>query len=172
MKNVIKCVKSVKLLNVNLLKKLLRGYLYFPAPGSLLGPRPWSWPPTPALVPNLRLPAPGAQICICRPWAKFVLAPNLYLPTRTKKKKNHFSALVYKFYLPTLALALAPRLVFTNLGQDFTTTTDTVPATTTTTSTIATTTNDYNNKKCIRGSKIRIKWSLKDTWWKIQVLFQ
>ena len=124
-----------------------------------LGPDPGPRLRLPALAPNLRFPAPGAQICIYRPWAKFVLAPNLCLPTRTKKK-SYFAALVSKFYLPILALV--PRLVFTNLGQDFTTTTDTVPATTTTTSTIATTANDNNNKKCIRGSKIRIKLSLKD----------
>ena len=54
---------------------VLKGSLYFPAPGSLFGSWPWSWPP--ALTPNLCLP---------------VLVPNLYLPT-----------LSLNFYLPALA---------------------------------------------------------------------
>ena len=66
-----------------------------------------------------------------------------------------------------------PEFVFTSPGQDFTTTTvlfttttinnPASPTTTTTATTTATTTNDNNNnKKCIRCSKICIKWPLKD----------
>ena len=44
-------------------------------------------------------------------------------------------------------------------------------ATTTATTTVTTTNDNSGNKKCIRGSKIRIKWPLKDLW-KFQVVFQ
>ena len=78
------------------------------------------------------------------------MAPDLYLPVQVK-------------ILPQLLLVL------------FTTSTINITATstiTTTATTTATTTNDNgNNKKCILGSKIRIKWSLNGIGWKSQVLF-
>ena len=41
------------------------GYLYFPAPGPLLGPRCCPWPPAPA-------PSPGPQFVFTGPGPKFV----------------------------------------------------------------------------------------------------
>ena len=123
-------------------------------------PGPWSFAWPPALAPNSYLPA---------------LAPDFYIP-----------ALASNLCLPALAanlylLALSSNLLFTSSGQDFTTTntatctitTSTITTTTTTTTTTtATTTRDNNNKRCLRGSKIRIEWPLKDIWRKSQVLIQ
>ena len=148
-------------------------YLYFPAPVPLLGSQPWSW--RLVLAPNLYLPA---------------LAPDLYLPALAPSL--YLTALASNLCLPALApnlclVALAPNLyllvlasylLFTSSGQDFTTTTaatctiTTTTITTTTTTTATSTTRDNNNKRCLRGSKIQIKWPLKDIWWKSQVLFQ
>ena len=76
-------------------------------------------------------------------------------------------------------LVLASYLLFTSLGQDFTTTTTaatctitTTTITTTTTTTATNTTRDNKNKRCLHGSKIYIKWPLKDIRWKSQVLFK
>ena len=81
------------------------------------------------------------------------LGPNLYLPVQVKI-----------LLLPQLLLVL------------FTTSTINITATSTTTTTAtttATTANDNNNnKKYFHGSKIQIKWPLKDIWWKSRVLFQ
>ena len=113
-----------------------------------LAPRPCPGPRlrAPTLAPNLHFPA---------------LAPNLYIP-----------ALVPNLGLPALAPnlglpALAPNLylpaLVTNLylypGQDFTTITTATCTITTTTATTAN--NNTYNKRCLRGSKIRIKWPLK-----------
>ena len=126
-------------------------YLYFLAPDPLLGPQPWSWPP-------ICIYLPWSPICILRPWPRMclpALAPNLCL-----------AVLGPNLYL----LALASNLLFTSSGQDFTTTTTatctiTTTAITTATTTATSTTRD-NNKRCLRGSKIHIKWPLKDIWWK------
>ena len=101
----------------------------------------------PALAPDLYLPALAPNLCLA------ALAPNLYL------------------------LVMASYLLFTSSGQDFTTTTAatcTITTTTITTNTTTTATNTTrdNNKRCLRGSKIHIKWPLKDIRRKSQILFQ
>ena len=79
------------------------GYLYFPAPGPLLGPR--LRPRSPALAPNLYLLA---------------LAPNLYLPALAPN--FYLLALAPNLYLPAqpgLSLhipILSPQFVFTGPG--------------------------------------------------------
>ena len=142
-------------------------YLYFPAPGS------FAWPPPLALVPNLYLPFLVPDLYLP------ALAPNLCLPALAPHL--YLTALASNMCLPALApnlcfaalgpnlflLALASNLLFTSSGQDFTTTTTapctiTTITTTTTTTTTASTTRDNNNKRCLRGSKIHIKWPLKD----------
>ena len=159
-------------------KSLVFGCLYFAAPGPLLGPSPGPQFVFTALVPNLYLPA---------------LASNWYLPALDQNL--HLKALLPNLCLPALAPYLClpvltqicidqpwPRFAFTSPDQNFPTTTatstititatsTTTTNTTTATTTIATTANDNNNnKRCIRG-KTRIKWPLKDIWWKSQVLF-
>ena len=128
----------------------------------------------PALAPDLYLPALAPNLCLP------ALAPSLYL-----------TPLVSNLCLPALApnlclVALAPNLyllvmasylLFTSSGQDFTTTTAatctiTTTTITTTTTTTATNTTRDNNKRCLRGSKIHIKWPLKDIRRKSQILFQ
>ena len=137
----------------------------------------WDWEKTvicisraPALAPNLYLPALAPNLCLP------ALAPSLYL-----------TPLVSNLCLPALApnlclAALAPNLyllvlasyfLFTSSGQDFTTTTAatcTITNTTITTTTATNTTRDNNNKRCLRGSKIQIKWPKIRR--KSQVLFQ
>ena len=125
-------------------------------PAFCLAPDPGSGPRPPALNPNLYLTALAPNMCLP------ALAPNLCLAT-----------LGPNLYLQ----ALPSNLLFTSSGQDFTTTTaatctiTTTTITTTTTTTTTSTTRDIN-KRCLHGSKIHIKWSLKDIWWKSQVLFQ
>ena len=124
--------------------------MYFPAPAPNLY--------LPALASDSYLPALGPNLCLP------ALAPNLYL-----------TALAPNMCLPPLApnlylAALVSNLLFTSSGHDFTTTvTDTCTITTTTITTTATTTTTNttsttrdNNKKCLHGSKIHIKWPLKD----------
>ena len=102
----------------------------------------------PALVPSLYLTPLSSNLCLP------ALAPNLYL------------------------LVLATHLLFTSSGHNFTATTaatctiTTTTITTTTTTTATNTTRDNNNKRCLRGSKIHIKWPLKDIRRKSQILFQ
>ena len=105
---------------------MISGYLYFPAPGLLLGPGP-------ALALNLYLPGLAPDLYLT------TLAPNLRLP-----------ALAPDLYL----LALASNLLFTSSGQHFTntttatcTTTTITITTTTTTDTTTSTTRDNNNKR-------------------------
>ena len=105
---------------------MISGYLYFPAPGLLLGPGP-------ALALNLYLP---------------VLAPDLYLTTLAPNLR--LPALAPDLYL----LALASNLLFISSGQHFTntttatcTTTTITITTTTTTDTTTSTTRDNNNKR-------------------------
>ena len=130
-------------------------------PVALFWSQPWLWPPG----PNLYLPA---------------LAPNLCLPALAPSL--HLTHLASDLCLPALAncylylLVLASYLLFTSSGQGFTTTTAATCTITTTTITTTTTTDtntnrDNNNKKCLRGSKIHIKWLLKDIRRKSQVLF-
>ena len=122
-----------------------------------------SRPPALALAPNLYLPALAPNLCLpalasnlCLP----ALAPNLCLP-----------ALAFNLYLTALAPNMClPNLLFTSSGQDFSTTTavtctittTTITTTTTTTTTTNTSTTRDNNKRCLHGSKIYIKWPLKD----------
>ena len=121
----------------------LRDRRVFAFPGS----QPFAWPPALALATNMYLTALAPDLYLT------ALASNLCLP-----------ALVPNLYL----LALASNLLFTSSGQDFTTTTTatcTITTTTITTTTTSTsTTRDNNNKRCLRGSKNHIKWSLKDIW--------
>ena len=102
---------------------VLNGYLYFPAHGPLLRPRPWpqiylyrpwsqiciyrSWPP----ICNYR---PWHQICIYQPGPKFVFTnsdpqfaftPNSYLPAQPG----------LSLHIPTLS----PQFVFTGPGLWF-----------------------------------------------------
>ena len=98
------------------------------------------------------------------------LVSKLYLPALAPDL--HLPPLAPNLCLPALApnlclLALSSNLLFSSSDQDFTTTTTTATSTSTTS-----TTRDNNNKRCLRGSKTNIKWSLKDIWWKIQVLFE
>ena len=114
------------------------------------GLRPFAWSLAsapnlflPALVPNLYLPA---------------LAPNLYLPTLAPNLYLPALAPTIDLHLPVqVKILLLPQL----LSILFTTSTINITAsstTTTTATTTATTTNYKNdNKKCICGSKIRIK---------------
>ena len=127
------------------------GYLYFSAP---------------APAPNLCLPALDPSLYLT------FLASNLCLPAQALNLR--LADLSPNLYL----LVLASYLLFTSSGQDFTTTTaatctiTTTTITTTTTTTATNTARDNNNKRCLRGSKINIKWPLKDIRRKIQVLFQ
>ena len=105
---------------------MISGYLYFPAPGLLLGPGL-------ALALNLYLP---------------VLAPDLYLTTLAPNLR--LPALAPDLHL----LALASNLLFISSGQHFTntttatcTTTTITITTTTTTDTTTSTTRDNNNKR-------------------------
>ena len=139
----------------NSFKVPFHGVFVFPSPRPFVWPR--LWPRSPTLAPNLLLTT---------------LASNLFLPALALNL--YLAVLVANLYL----LALASNLLLTSSGQDFTTTTaatctiTTTTITTTTTTTATSTTRDNNNKRCLRGSKIHIKWPLKDIWWKSQVLFQ
>ena len=84
-------------------------YLYFPAPGRLLGPRP------PALAPNLYFPALALNLCLPALVPNLyltALAPNLYLTTLAPNL--YLPALAPNFYLPTL-VSPKPGLADTNL---------------------------------------------------------
>ena len=148
------------------------------------GPRPFAWP------------QPRPPICVYRPGPQFVFTgPGLQLVFTGLGPKFAFKSTTPQFVFtgpgPYLCLPVLtqicidqpwPRFAFTSPDQNFPTTTatstititatsTTTTNTTTATTTIATTTNDNNNnKRCIRG-KTRIKWPLKDIWWKSQVLF-
>ena len=140
-------------------KNLCRS-LFFLLNCRLEAPRPlsfaWSLAPDSyllALAPDLYLTALAPNLCLP------ALVPNLCL-----------TALALYLYL----LALASNLLYTSSGQDFTTTasatyTITTTTITTTTTTTTCTTRDNNNKRCLRSSKIHIKWPLKEIWWKSQV---
>ena len=123
-------------------------------------------PRTPALAPDLYLQALTPNLCLP------ALAHSLYLTPLASNLR--LPALARNLYL----LVLASYLLFTSPGQDFPTTTAATCTFTTTTITITTattatnTTRDHNNKRCLRGSKIHIKWPLKDIRQKCQVLFQ
>ena len=108
------------------------------------GPGPGPRPRPLALAPNLYLP---------------ILVPNLFLLALAPTPDLYLPVQVKILLLPQLLLIL------------FTTSTINITATSTTTTT-ATTTNCNTNDKCICGSKMLIKWPLKDIWWKSQVLFQ
>ena len=124
-----------------------------------------TWPTPPTLFSRLvlqglcisRLPA-LAPICIYRWWPPICI----YRPWSTICLPGLVNA---NLCLPNLhSPPLAPNL-YLYPGQDFTTIT-TATCTTTTATTTTTTTNNNNdnsnyNKRCLRGSKICIKWSLK-----------
>ena len=126
-----------------------------------LGPGPSSWLP----------------ICLHRPWPPIFIFQSwspicIYLPWPPICIYQSWPpTCVYRPYLPTLTPAMVPNFCLPVSEQDFTTTTTatstitTTNATTTTstaTTTIATPTtiNNYY-KRCLRGSKICIKWPLK-----------
>ena len=134
-----------------------------------------SRPPGLALAPDLYLPALAPNLCLLALVPSLYLTPlasNLCLPALAQNLC--LAALAPNLYL----LVLASYLLFTSSGQDFTTTTaatctiTTTTITTTTTTTATNTTRNNNNKRYLRGSKIHIKWPLKDIRRKSQVLFQ
>ena len=163
--------KSFEYLNqIGLNQVYQNEYLYLPAPGPNSGPQFVFTGPGPRLVftgagPQFLLTGPGLQFVFNSPGLEFVFTgpgPNLCL-----------AALAPNLYL----LVLASHLLSTSSGQDFTTITaatcsiTTTTITTTITTTATSTTRDNNNKRFLRGSKIHMKWPLKDICWKSQVLF-
>ena len=136
------------------------------------GLRPFAWSLPLALIPTAPAPSPRPQFASISPGPQFVFTgPNLQFLFNSLPPNLCLVVLAPNLYL----LALASNLLFTSSGQDFTTTTTTATYTittttiTTTTTTTTSTTRDNNNKRCLRGSKIHIKWPLKDIWWKSQV---
>ena len=126
------------------------------------------WPPALARTP-------GPQFVFTSPGPQFVFTgPGPQFAFNTPGLRLCLLALANCYlYL----LVLVSYLLLTSSGQGFTTTTAATCTITTTTITTTTTTDtntnrDNNNKKCHRGSKIHIKWLLKDIRRKSQVLFQ
>ena len=120
------------------------------------GSPPFAWPLVLALTPD-----PGSQLFTSLgPQLEFT-GPGPQFVFTDPGAKSVFTGPGPKLYLPTMAPALTPDLYL--LYTVTATSTITITATTTTTTTtIATTNYNTNNKRCIRGNKIRIKCPLKD----------
>ena len=151
------------------------------------GLRPWRWPRPPICIyrpwppicftgsgPQFVFTSPGPQFVITGPGSQFVFnSSGLEFCILTVARNFGLAPLAPNLYLqawPLICYLSVQVKIFTASTTAICTITTTTITTTTTTA--IRTNRDNNNKRCLRGSKIHIKWPLKDIWWKSQVLFQ